>query len=96
VRDARWLIATRAAADAPEDQQLEPADLPPSLRLAGLWYAHAHDGHLDLVFLHHPDGSMGARIWLPNRLHHDQPTAYRDIWAYRYSNDSPVGPDNSP
>jgi hypothetical protein len=89
VRDARMLIATRSG-------ELEPAALPPSLRLPGLRSAYVHDGHIDLVLLHHPDGAMGVRIWLPNRLHHDRPTPYRDIWAYRYNNDSPVGADNTP
>lgn len=93
VRDARALIAVPSA----HREWIMPDELPPTLRLPHLHHANVHDDHVDLILARNPDASIGARIWAErHRPHHDQPTRYRDIWFYGYTNDLPVGESNIP
>jgi hypothetical protein len=95
VRDARALIARKAANPQAFGDFTEPEQLPSSLRLDGLRYAKIHADHIDLVIARNPDVSVGARIWAEHhRNHTDRPTKYPAIFFYRYDNDSPISDSN--
>lgn len=93
VRDARALMAQHAQ----YRDQVSPEQLPPSLRIRNLRWAHVHEDRVCLIIARNPDVSIGARIWSERpRPHHDQRTRYPDIHFYRYTNDAPVSIDNIP
>lgn len=97
VRDARALVEDRVRHPETYGPFTEPESLPPSLRIANLRYAKVHADHVDLVVARNPDWSVGARIWsVGHRPHRDQPTRYRDVYFFRYTNDAPVSLDNIP
>lgn len=95
VRDARSLIARKAADPQAFGPFTEPEQLPSSLRLDGLRYAKIHTDHIDLVIARNPDVSVGARIWAEHhRNHADRPTKYPAIFFFRYANKSPASDSN--
>lgn len=95
VRDARAMIEAQRQDRTRYTGWLMPEELPPSLRVSGLRHATVHNDHLDLVFVRHPDGYAGGRIWAEvHRPHSDQKTKYPDISFYRYDNDVLEAPDN--
>jgi hypothetical protein len=95
VQDAHALIVKQKMSGAGEAEMLEPEQLPNSLRVRGLRWAHVHVDHVDLVLARNPDWEVGGRIWAhEHRPHHDQPSRYEGVHFFQHTNDAPESPDN--
>jgi hypothetical protein len=94
VQDAHALIAKQKQVGG-NAEFLNPEQLPHSLRVRGLRWAHVHHDHVDLVLARNPDWEVGGRIWAPgHRLHKDPPARYDGVHFFQHTNDAPESPDN--
>lgn len=101
VSDARRLIEESRKLDKelePYPKYIPVSELPESLRISGLEFAHVYEDHLELVLARNPDWKLGVRIWSTDltRQHADQKTKYADIYFFNYNKELPEAPDNIP
>src|SRR6266849_3101994 len=91
-------IRRRCAAAHGGHQRGRSKGLTSSLRIPHLRYAIIFPDHVSLVIWRTPDEQEGFRVWSPTsqRVHHDRPTRYRDIFTYSHHSEGRESPDNIP